>query len=81
MYYLVCRTFMREGKGENQLTCKTETSEMADPVSDGGFDNLEIGLAEYAEGEADNTFKTYELHYIKDHQKPKVIATLQKEKS
>lgn len=29
-----------------QLTCITETSDIVDPVSDGGFDNLDFGLAE-----------------------------------
>ena len=32
---------------------------MADPIRVGGFDNLEFGLAEYAEGDAPRTFITY----------------------
>lgn len=44
---------------KDKLTCTTETSDIAGPVRDGGFDNLEFGLAEYAEGEAPRTFKTY----------------------
>ena len=31
---------------------------MAEPVSDGGFDSLDLGLAEYADGEAERTFST-----------------------
>lgn len=46
---------------ENQITCTTETSEMADPVSKGGLDNLELGLAEYADGVAERTFNAYGL--------------------
>ena len=34
---------------------------MADPIRVGGFDNLEFGLAEYAEGDAPRTFITYTL--------------------
>ena len=41
------------------ITCTTETNEMEDPVNDGGLDNLELGLAEYAEGDAERTFNTY----------------------
>lgn len=43
-------------------TCTTETREILDPVSDGGVggvDNLDPGLAEYAESEADRTFNIY----------------------
>ena len=40
------------------ITCITETNDIADPVSDGGDDNLVFGLAEYADGEADRTFRT-----------------------
>jgi hypothetical protein len=36
---------------ECQHTCKIETKEIADPVSDGGFPSLVFGLAEYAEGD------------------------------
>jgi len=36
----------------------TETREIAEPVSAGGFDNLDFGLAEYAADDADRTFKT-----------------------
>lgn len=43
---------------EKELTCRTDTNEIADPVSDGGWDNLAFGLAEYAEGDAERTFKT-----------------------
>lgn len=32
---------------------------MAGPVRDGGEANLVFGLAEYADGEADRTFRTY----------------------
>lgn len=39
-------------------TCTTETRLIADPVSVGGVDNLDLGLAEYAEGEAERTFST-----------------------
>lgn len=39
-------------------TCMTETNEMEDPVSDGGLDNLDLGLAEQADGEAERTFNT-----------------------
>lgn len=42
-----------------QHTCTIETKEIADPVSDGGFDSLDFGLEEYAEGEAERTFSTY----------------------
>lgn len=44
------------------MTCTTETNDIADPVRDGGFDNLDFGLAEYAEGEAPRTFIAYKLH-------------------
>lgn len=47
-------------------TCTTETKEILDPVSDGGLDNLLSGLAEYAEGEADRTFKTYKKKTIRN---------------
>jgi hypothetical protein len=40
------------------ITCITETNDIADPVRDGGDDNLEFGFAEYADGEADRTFRT-----------------------
>jgi hypothetical protein len=40
-------------------TCITETSDIADPVRDGGEANLDFGFAEYADGEADKTFRTY----------------------
>jgi hypothetical protein len=46
--------------GENHYnTCITETSDIADPVRDGGDANLVFGFAEYADGEAERTFKTY----------------------
>lgn len=35
-----------------------ETRDIADPVRDGGLDNLVFGFAENAEGEADKTFRT-----------------------
>lgn len=51
---------------ENQCnTCITETSDMADPVRDGGVANLVFGFAEYADGEADRTFKTYKCACIR----------------
>ena len=50
---------------ENQCnTCITETSDIADPVRDGGVASLVFGFAEYADGEADRTFKTYKCTYI-----------------
>lgn len=55
-------------------TCTTETKEILDPVSDGGLDNLLSGLAEYAEGEADRTFKTYKKKTIRNQ--IKVLSTL-----
>ena len=48
-----------ETKSERQFTCTIETNEIADPVSSGGSENLESGLAEYADWEAERTFKTY----------------------
>lgn len=45
-------------KYKKEQTCKMETKEVADPTRDGGFDNLEVGLAEYAVGEAEITFNT-----------------------
>lgn len=39
-----------------------ETSEIADPVSDGGCDNLELGFEEYADGEEERTFSTYKSY-------------------
>lgn len=42
-----------------RTTCTTETSEIADPARDGGVSSLELGFAEYAEEEAERTFKTY----------------------
>lgn len=47
---------------DNWFTCIIETNEIADPVSDGGFDNMDFGFAEYAEGEAERTFNTYIWH-------------------
>jgi hypothetical protein len=41
------------------LACITETSDIADPVRDGGDANLVFGFAEYADGEADRTFSVY----------------------
>ena len=38
-----------ETKSERQFTCTIETNEIADPVSSGGSENLESGLAEYAD--------------------------------
>ena len=43
----------------NWTTCTIETNDIAEPVSKGGFDSLLFGFAEYAEGEAERTFKTY----------------------
>lgn len=43
---------------EEEPTWITETREIAEPVSAGGFDNLDFGLAKYAAGDADRTFKT-----------------------
>lgn len=40
-------------------TCTTETKDIADPVREGGFDNLVLGLAEYAEEDAERAFNTY----------------------
>lgn len=61
--YVSPRVYARGWDGvkgkEKQLTCITETKEIADPVSEGGLDNLELGLAEYAEDEAERTFKAY----------------------
>lgn len=39
-------------------TCTTETKEIPDPVSVGGIDSVDFGLAEYAAGEAERTFST-----------------------
>lgn len=39
--------------------CTTETNDIMDPLSEGGFDSLDFGLAEYAEAEAERTFITY----------------------
>lgn len=36
---------------------------MAGPLSEGGLDNLELGLAEYAEEEAERTLKAYALNH------------------
>lgn len=38
--------------------CTIETKDIADPVSEGGVDSFDFGLAEYAEGEAERTFST-----------------------
>ena len=38
--------------------CTTETNDTTDPLSDGGFDILDFGLAEYAEADAERTFTT-----------------------
>lgn len=46
------------------ITCTTETSEIAEPVSDGGCDSLELGSDEYAEGEAERTFKAYKPNHM-----------------
>lgn len=43
---------------QSQHTCTTETNDIADPMSNGGLESLLLGLAEYAEGEAERTFKT-----------------------
>jgi hypothetical protein len=40
------------------ITCITETNDIADPVRDGGDANLVFGFAEYADTEADRTFRT-----------------------
>lgn len=45
-------------KSRQRQTCTTETKDIADPVSDGGFDSLAFGLAEYAEGDAERTLST-----------------------
>lgn len=45
---------------KHHLTCTTETKEIADPVREGGLDNLVFGLAEYAAEDAERTFNTYE---------------------
>lgn len=45
-------------------TCITETNDIAVPVRDGGLVSLVFGLAEYAEGEADKTFKTCKMAQI-----------------
>lgn len=37
----------------------TETKDIEDPVSCGGFDSLDFGLAEYAEGDAERALSTY----------------------
>lgn len=54
------------GKDIDELlyTCTTETKEIADPVKVGGLDNLDFGLAEYAAGEADRTFSTYNIKQL-----------------
>lgn len=44
-------------RGKNG-TWTTETREMEVPVKAGGLDSLELGLAEYAAGEAERTFNT-----------------------
>jgi hypothetical protein len=45
-------------KYKTNITCITETKDIADPVRDGGDANLVFGFAEYADGEADRTFRT-----------------------
>lgn len=51
----------RAGKGivKHHPTCTTETKDIVDPVREGGFDNLVLGLAEYAEEDAERAFNTY----------------------
>ena len=48
----------------NNHTCTTDTKEIEDPISAGGLDRSALGFAEYAEGEADNTFITCTIQYI-----------------
>ena len=45
-------------------TWTTETNEMEDPEWDGGAESLDFGLAEYADGEAESTFKTWNIRQI-----------------
>lgn len=70
------KTQDKDKREKEELTCTTETSEIADPVSDGGCDDLELGFEEYADGEAERTLRTYKSHHIPrkrkfDHHKPK----------
>lgn len=53
---------------ERLHACKTDTKDIPVPVSDGGLDSLDFGLAQYAEGEADRTFSTYLGEYINNNQ-------------
>lgn len=53
---------------EELHACKIETKDIRVPVSDGGLDNLDFGLAEYAEGEAERTFSAYLGSYIHNNQ-------------
>lgn len=45
-------------ENERPHACTTETRDIADPVSDGGLESFDFGLAEYADGEAERTFST-----------------------
>lgn len=45
-------------KIEGSHACTTETKDIADPMSDGGLESFDFGLAEYAEGEAERAFST-----------------------
>lgn len=45
---------------DHLATCTTETNDIAVPIRE-GLESLVFGLAEYAEGEADRTFKTCKM--------------------
>lgn len=64
MYKELKQHCVREPLGDQKqtkqwVTCMIETRDIADPVRDGGLDNLVFGFAKYAEGEADKTFRTW----------------------
>lgn len=46
MKYYLNRSKPKTKKYMKEQTCKMETKEIADPTRDGGFNNLEVGLAE-----------------------------------